>query len=371
MYYSDNKRYENKLKTTDKTRTMKNLIFFIGLMLLQIVAQANCVKGDCINGEGIYRYADNTIYIGSFQKGVAHGYGRCYYPNGEKYMGQWENHTFHGKGTFDTGKGKIMTGDWKNGEFVEKVAKVENVQNIESKVYAVIIGVASYAHMQSLKYTDDDAYRMYGFLKSPEGGAVPDEQITLMIDGGATKNDVIESLKTTFAKAGEHDMVMVYYSGHGLKDAILPIDYDGSENKIYYKEIYEIIEGSKAKQKICIIDACHSGGMLAMKGVSERMPTTAQIYYENLNGKAGGTAIVTSSKSEEVSIESEGLRQGIFSHFWIKALKGMADDNNNKVVTISEAFNYVQTNVKEYTSNYQTPQLDGSFDAELPLSVVR
>lgn len=350
---------------------MRIFLFIITIILAHFNATANCIKGDCKNGEGIYRYSDNTIYIGSFKDGIAHGYGRCYYPNGQKYMGEWKNHTFHGKGTFDAGKGKIITGEWNNGEFVETTIKVENASNVESKVYAVIIGVASYAHMQSLKYTDDDAYRMYGFLKSPEGGALPDEQITLLVDGQATKKDVMASLKTTFANAGENDMVMVYYSGHGLKDAILPIDYDGSDNKIYFKEIYKIIEGSKAKQKLCIIDACHSGGMLAMKGVNEKMPTTAQIYYENLNGKKGGTAIVTSSKTEEVSIESAGLRQGIFSHFWIKALKGMADDNQNKVVTISEAFNYVQTNVKEYTSNYQTPQLDGSFDAELPLAVVR
>ena len=356
----------------DKLHSMKKVLFFlIATILIQFNIKAECIKGDCKNGEGIYRYADRTIYIGSFRNEMAHGYGRCYYPNGQKYMGQWENHTFHGKGTFDAGNGKIITGEWNKGEFVETKEVQTEKEVVNSKVYAVIIGISHYTGLQSLKYTDDDAYRMYGFLKSPEGGAVPDEQISLLIDGNATKKNVIKALEKTFEEAGKNDMVMVYYSGHGLPDAILPSNYDGSANKIYYKEIYSIIENSEAKQKLCIIDACHSGGMLGIKGVNDKMPTTAQIYYENLNGKEGGTAIVTSSKTEEVSIENTGLRQGIFSYFWIKALKGMADNNDNKVVTISEAFSYVQSNVKKYTSNYQTPQLDGSFDADLPLSVIR
>lgn len=351
---------------------MKNVLFFLSTMILiQSSVEAKCIKGNCENGEGIYCYTDKTIYIGSFQNSMAHGYGRCYYPNGQKYMGQWERHTFHGKGTFDTGNGKIITGEWKNGAFIGTKNTEAKKAVANAKVYAVIIGISHYTSLQSLKYTDDDAYRMYGFLKSPEGGAIPDNQISLLIDDNATRENVKKALETTFEKAGKEDMVMVYYSGHGLADAILPSNYDGYNNKIYYKEIYSIIEKSKAKQKLCIIDACHSGGMLGVKGVNDKMPTTAQIYYENLNGKEGGTAIVTSSKTEEISIESTGLRQGIFSYFWIKALKGMADNNHNKIVTISEAFNYVQFNVKKYTSNYQTPQLDGSFDAYLPLSVIR
>ena len=43
------------------------------------------------------------------------------------------------------------------------------------QVWAVIIGVAAYDHMPALRYTDDDAYRMYAFFKSPEGGALDDD----------------------------------------------------------------------------------------------------------------------------------------------------------------------------------------------------
>ena len=332
-----------------------------------------CLKGDCKNGQGVYQYSDNTIYFGEFEEGLAEGYGTCYYPSGQKYMGEWKKHTFHGEGTFDDGKGKIVTGEWTEGKLIKKntPSLMQDIENdVMPKIYAVVIGVSAYRNLQSLRYTDDDAYKMYSFMKSPEGGAIPKEQIAILIDEDATKDKILETLKSTFTKATAKDMVMVYYSGHGLQDAILPHDYDRGENKILYKELYEIIENSKAKQKICIVDACYSGGMIAMKGL-DAMPTTAKIYYDNLKDKKGGTAIITSSKKEEVSIENSGLRQGIFSHYWIKALKGYADTDEDKIVTISEAFNYVQKNVKDYTADYQTPQLDGSYDAALPLAAIR
>ena len=62
------------------------------------------------------------------------------------------------------------------------------------KVWAVIIGVADYSHMPALKYTDDDAYRMYAFLKSPEGGALKDEQIKILIDENATKEKINKNI---------------------------------------------------------------------------------------------------------------------------------------------------------------------------------
>jgi hypothetical protein len=37
-------------------------------------------------------------YVGSFQNGVKHGYGRAIYPDGSVYMGEWQNNLPHGKG---------------------------------------------------------------------------------------------------------------------------------------------------------------------------------------------------------------------------------------------------------------------------------
>jgi uncharacterized caspase-like protein len=78
-----------------------------------------------------------------------------------------------------------------------------------------------------------------------------------------------------------------------------------------------------------------------------------------------------SSKKEEYSLESEGLRQGIFSHFLIKGLKGDADTNGDKIVSVTELYKYVYGSVRDYTKMAQTPILAGRFDEDMPVGVVR
>ena len=84
--------------------------------------------------------------------------------------------------------------------------------------------------MPALRYTDDDAYRIYAFLKSPEGGALKDEQISILVDEAATRANILRQMEQTFSKAGPNDLVFLYFSGHGLKGSFLPIDFDGFNN---------------------------------------------------------------------------------------------------------------------------------------------
>ena len=103
-------------------------------------------------------------------------------------------------------------------------------------------------------------------------------------------------------------------------------------------------------------------------------PTDAQLvdlYYSNLAKSDAGTALILSSKSEEISLESSGLRQGVFSHFLIRGLEGEADQNYDKVIDVSELYEFIFANVKSYTADRQTPVIKGRFDKRMTVSVVR
>ena len=78
-----------------------------------------------------------------------------------------------------------------------------------------------------------------------------------------------------------------------------------------------------------------------------------------------------SSKGKEYSLEDGGLRQGIFSHYLIKGLRGEADKNSNKTITIRELFDYVSKGVKEYTVGAQTPLIAGDYDENMPVGFLR
>ncbi|MEZ4829701.1 MAG: caspase family protein [Bacteroidia bacterium] len=237
------------------------------------------------------------------------------------------------------------------------------------KVYAVVVGVANYAHINSLNYTDDDAFRFYAWLKSPEGGALPDEQISLYIDEAARRDDILSGLRSQFGKAGTNDLILFYFSGHGAPGAFMPADFDGNSRELTHASIRQIFDQSKARYKVCIADACHSGSL--DKGVKGAFDGVYDSYYTALSNSSGGMALFMSSKAEETSLEIGGLRQSVFTYYLLEGLKGKADYNSNKVVSIQELYNYVAENVKRYTANRQSPVINGNYDKDMPVGVLR
>jgi len=188
----------------------------------------------------------------------------------------------------------------------------------------------------------------------------------VLVDDTATREGILNALSSTFSKAGPDDLVMMYFSGHGLKGSFLPIDFDGANNKVFHHEITEILENSPAKFKLCIADACHSGSLFSEKGGSA---FAFESFYKALAQSKPGMALIMSSKSEETSLESNNLRQGVFSHFLLRGLKGEADDNQDHAVVLQELFDYICHNVKEYTSRRQSPIIRGDYDPQMVISV--
>ncbi len=338
----------------------------------------NCNTSFCKNGKGEFLYRDGSRYVGTFLNGLPDGEGTCFYKNGDKYVGGWKNHAPHGKGIMYYRYGKVLGASWDKGRIIKTEYDVGNTvvdehvevdYNRDIKVWALIVGVARYEHMPTLKYTDDDAYQMYAFMKSPEGGALPDNQIRVLIDEDASRDNIIRAMRQMFLKADENDVVLFYFSGHGYDGSFIPADFDGYSNLLHHRTVKEILEQSKAKHKICFADACHSGSATSL---ASRAPSrTTDHYYRAFERSRGGIALLLSSKGEEFSLEDQGLRQGIFSHFLIRGLKGEADTNQNKIVSIQELYNFVHTSVKNYTANAQTPMLSGNYDANMPVAVIR
>lgn len=343
----------------------------------------DCTKQYCNNEKGIFKYGDGSIYKGDFVNGEGSGIGMCLYANGDRYEGGWKNHAPHGKGTMHFDNGTVYAAIWDDGVPVEKInpsnptidgtsdkhTPIFAKDDGQTEIFALIVGVASYNHMQSLKYTDDDAYQLYAFLKSPEGGAIPDDNIKILIDDAATNKSITQELNSIVSKADQNDVIMLYLSGHGLDGAFVPSDFDGKKGQMSYSQILDLLNSSDAKHKLFITDACHSGSMIA----SARSPWNVAVekFYSAYNTINGGTAIMMSSKKEEVSLEYGGLRQGIFSHFLIKGLKGNADKNMDKLITVTELYDYISVNVKSYTLNAQNPEIMGDFDKNMPVGLIR
>jgi len=238
------------------------------------------------------------------------------------------------------------------------------------RIYAVVAGVGTYPTMPRLAYAACDAFRFYEHLTSTQGGAVPEENIRLLLNEDASRSGILSAVREIAEEADANDVIMFYFSGHGLAGAFLPADFNGTQNRIPHSMIAKIMERSQARHKICIADACFSGIQddsysLTAKGASASLDN----FYDSFEYAEAGTAFFMSSTALEASWEDRELRHGVFTFFLIEGMSGLADYDGNGVVEMRELYRYVRKKVNRYTDGRQTPMLTGNYDGSMPISV--
>lgn len=221
----------------------------------------------------------------------------------------------------------------------------------KATTYAIVIGVADYKYINDLTFTVPDAKKVYTFLKSQAGGAVPSNHIRFLTNETATKANIMKEMDYIFSFAKPQDRVIFYFSGHGATGLFCASDITNTgENALWHDEVKEAFKKCKARTKLCIADACYSG---SIKGVNNNKPVRQN--GPGLEDKSAGVAVIMASKSNQMSGEDDRLKQGFFSYFMIQGLSGKSDTNRDKVITIKELFTYVWKNVKSYSKGKQIP----------------
>ncbi|MEI7612376.1 MAG: caspase family protein [Betaproteobacteria bacterium] len=73
---------------------------------------ANCVSGDCVNGQGTILGFGGWSYAGEFRSGQAQGKGTFTWMNGTRFDGQFEGGRRVGPGALTFTSGKVLRGTW-------------------------------------------------------------------------------------------------------------------------------------------------------------------------------------------------------------------------------------------------------------------
>jgi uncharacterized protein YgiM (DUF1202 family) len=256
----------------------------------------------------------------------------------------------------------------------------------QGKIWAVVIGISKYKHVQSLKYGDKDALAMYEYLVSQVG--VPKDQVTLIINEQATLTNLKRVLGTELRrKAGAKDTVIIYYAGHGapetdatsadddgLEKYLVP--YEGDPNDLYttglpMREVETILARLSSERVIFITDACYSGATAGRTfATASRRATVSDSYLARL-AKAKGRVVMTASRASEISEERDNLGHGVFTYYLLEGLRGQADVDGDGVISVDEAYNYVAKRVPEATGQNQHPVKRGEVEGQLILGRVR
>lgn len=256
----------------------------------------------------------------------------------------------------------------------------------KGRTFAIIVGVSDYQFPKTYKplnYTDDDARAFYHFLKSEEGGNVPDEHIDTLINQLATKARFNEALANVETQVQEGDLLYIYFSGHG--DALSPrlsylLPYDAPEGKgelgknhyllgesllihlpLIKATINYLIEEKKVRV-ILITDACRTN---ELPGGNQGQRYAHNVIFEE---NAGEIQLISCS-SNEVSLEGSqwGNGRGLFSYHLINGLRGQADSMpTDGKVTLMELYEYTKSRVMRESQYQQIPlYCCGTFNKEV------
>ena len=280
-------------------------------------------------------------------------------------------------------------------KIVHKTITVKRIKPIETapfrairKRWAVVIGISKYLNADNgippLQFAHRDAIVFMDFLRSPQGGGFAPSCVKLLINEQATTRNIRSALFTFLKQAGKDDLVLIYFAGHGAPEIGRPdnlylISYDTDIDDMASTAfpMWDMETALKryitAERVVVLADACHSAGVGGEAGLrSVGNANLINTYLSNLQKTKPGRVTITASDANELSREGkEWDDHGVFTYYLLKGLKGEADSNDNGIVTITEAFNYVNNKVRRSTNSQQHPNIQGKFDHNLPLAVIK
>ena len=104
----------------------------------------------------------------------------------------------------------------------------------------------------------------------------------------------------------------------------------------------KILSKAKTREVFCFIDACLSGSVSSTE-------------YDWADAHKGVTFMM-SSRADEFSIENNWIGHGFYTQALLKGLRGKADKNDDRQITLMELFRYVYNDVTARTHNYKQTQ---------------
>lgn len=265
--------------------------------------------------------------------------------------------------------------------------------------YAVVVGIDRYAELRNLNAARQDAEAFAGWLKSPEGGGLPDANVALitipdqqMPDGTPrrkakpTKERVFDALDDFREECERHfeehpedwtrTRLYLYVAGHGIarsteegtRDAALLMANAGRRclgENVSCAKLLSFFETAEFFHELVVFADCcrgHAGGA----------PICGPTWTE-VNVRKGGVVTVVGYACQFGDKAFEGDpeddpddRRGYFTKALLEGLRGAAVNDNNDVDSTSLA-EYVHPRVMRTSGERRSPQRPHFMNPQPPI----
>ena len=190
------------------------------------------------------------------------------------------------------------------------------------------------------------------------GGVAPEDIVFVSTANRAAFDaafaDVEQRLRAG-ATPGVRRELMVYYSGHSDEDGLLV-----GRDRVGYDELRARVQRAPADLRVVILDSCASGAFTRRKGGVKRAP-----FLMDASIDMRGHAFLTSSAADERAQESDRIAASYFTYYLVSGLRGAADMNSDKRVTLQEAYQFASQETLARTERSQAGPQHAAYEFDL------
>ncbi len=241
-----------------------------------------------------------------------------------------------------------------------------------SKKYALIIGNTEYSDpgLAQLSAPSKDVEDFAVVLRSKEICDFDDVKVFV----NEPSSSVITEIDEFFDQKRPDDLLVLYFSGHGIKDENGSL-YLGFKNTnrsrlrssaIKSDYIREAMDQSRSKRQVLILDCCNSGafpqGTKAELGGAMGLLQAFQGY---------GRFVLTASDATQFAWEGNkvlgGTDNSLFTHYLIEGLKGEADNDGDGKITVDELYDYAYHQISTVTPKQRPTKSASKQEGEIVL----
>lgn len=226
------------------------------------------------------------------------------------------------------------------------------------------------------RYDNADLHRLRAPAKDAEAlrEVLSDERLgnfEVDVVRNALHHEIAYKIEVLLADRQTDDLVLVHFSGHGLKNEKGELFLAAANTKPQYLSstavdsgaVVKLMRDSRARRKVLFLDCCY-GGAFERGTIARAAPTfdVADLMKDDPDS-GRGIAIVTAATAGQFSFEGGSLsdtdtdvKPSIFTGALVEGLRsGEADQDQDGLVSLDELYAYVYKRVRQQTPN-QTPQ---------------
>jgi hypothetical protein len=243
--------------------------------------------------------------------------------------------------------------------------------------HGVVIGIEKYQDPRlNLRCARADAEAVYRLMTDPGCGMFSADNVKLLVDEQATRENIWKALSHVRRSAREDDTVWIYFAGHGAPEQsdLYWVPFDADVDDLFATglggdQINRVLEEIRAGRTLMFLDCCHAAAVACKKNPTRDVLTPEQLFNRY---KGKGRITFSSSDGREKSVELSDVGHGAFTYFLVKGLRGEADRGGDGVVTADELWDYLNRRVTDASAqagNPQTPMLIGQMSHDLALTL--